>query len=82
MKYITFAYRPDNTELLGSNSCFGDYANDRNAIRYLSNYAVNKLNDTLHGKIAEIRLYRYTNFYDDSTFKLVHTWHNTKVKSL
>lgn len=74
MRYITFSYHQDGSQLLGTNSCRGDYASDKNAVRYMNNYAQNALSSTINGEITRVRLYRYTNIYDDSTFKLIHTW--------
>jgi hypothetical protein len=74
MKYFMRGYYDDGQEILSSGHCaFGEYANDRNAVRFMQHKAKNILN-ARDKKVSFVRLSRYTNFYDDATFTAVYTW--------
>jgi len=80
MKYIASGYDENGKEILGTDKhSFGEYASDNNAIRYMANSAKRMLRyQEGFTNAYSVKLFRYTNFYDDNTFKLVYVWSVTK----
>lgn len=71
-KYVLESFYANGSRKSGNDgSTFGEYANDRNAMRFMEPHTDRMFG---HGGVVEIILYRYTEIYDRASFKPVRTW--------